>query len=59
LGKGRFKPVAVETGISNDNEVEILKGLEQGDTVVVSAQFLIDSESSLQASYRRMTGVEP
>ena len=58
LGMGRFKPVAVETGISNDNEVEILKGLEQGDTVVVSAQFLIDSESSLQASYRRMTGVE-
>ncbi|RKZ55217.1 MAG: efflux transporter periplasmic adaptor subunit, partial [Gammaproteobacteria bacterium] len=47
-----------ETGISNDNEVEILKGLEQGDTVVVSAQFLIDSESSLQASYRRMTSVE-
>ncbi|MBE9563674.1 MAG: efflux RND transporter periplasmic adaptor subunit [Proteobacteria bacterium] len=58
LGKGRFKPVAVETGISNDNEVEILKGLEHGDTVVVSAQFLIDSESSLQASYRRMTAVE-
>jgi len=58
LGKGRFKPVAVEIGISNDNEVEILKGLEQGDTVVVSAQFLIDSESSLQASYRRMTAVE-
>jgi len=59
LGKGRFKPVVVDTGISNDNEVEILKGLEEGDTVVVSAQFLIDSESSLQASYRRMSGVEP
>ena len=58
LGKGRFKPVAVETGISNDNEIEILSGLEEGDTVVVSAQFLIDSESSLQASYRRMTGVK-
>lgn len=58
LGNGRFKPVPVETGISNDTEIEILSGLEDGDTVVVSAQFLIDSESSLQASYRRMTGVE-
>ena len=59
LGEGRFKPVAVDVGISNDNEVEILNGLEEGDTVVVSAQFLIDSESSLQASYRRMSAVEP
>ena len=58
LGNGRFKPVKVETGISNDREVEILSGLEEGDTVVVSAQFLIDSESSLQASYRRMKGVQ-
>ncbi|HHJ36141.1 MAG TPA: HlyD family efflux transporter periplasmic adaptor subunit [Gammaproteobacteria bacterium] len=58
LGEGRFKPVVVETGISNDNEVEILEGIEEGDTVVVSAQFLIDSESSLQASYRRMSAVE-
>jgi len=58
MGEGRFKPVVVDIGISNDNEVEILDGLEEGDTVVVSAQFLIDSESSLQASYRRMTSVE-
>ena len=58
LGSGRFKPVVVETGISNDTEIEILKGLEEGDTVVVSAQFLIDSESSLQASYRRMKSVK-
>ena len=58
LGEGRFKPVVIETGISNDTEIEILQGLEEGDTVVVSAQFLIDSESSLQASYRRMTGVQ-
>lgn len=58
LGRGRFKPVKVETGISNDREVEILSGLEEGDTIVVSAQFLIDSESSLQASYRRMKAVE-
>jgi len=57
LGEGRFKPLTVETGIVSGNEVEIINGLEEGDTVVVSAQFLIDSESSLQASYRRMTAI--
>ena len=36
------------------DSVEILSGLEEGDRVVVSGQFLIDSESSLQASMRRM-----
>lgn len=56
LGDGRFRPVPVKTGISTDTEVEILEGLEAGDTVVVSAQFLIDSESSLQASFRRLGG---
>lgn len=54
LGEGRFKPVAVRTGIETDTEVEILEGLEEGDKVVVSAQFLIDSESSLQAGFRRL-----
>ncbi len=58
LGEGRFKPVPVKTGIVSGDEVEIISGLQEGDTVVVSAQFLIDSESSLQASYRRMSGVE-
>ena len=34
--------------------VEILSGLAEGDQVVISGQFLIDSESSLQASFQRM-----
>lgn len=55
LGQGRFKPVRVQTGVETDGKVEILSGLEEGDQVVVSAQFLIDSESNLQASLRRMT----
>jgi len=54
LGDGQFRPVIVITGISNDRQVEILDGLEEGDEIVVSAQFLIDSESSLQASFRRL-----
>ncbi len=54
LGQGRFKPVQVRTGIETDGKVEILSGLEEGDEVVVSSQFLFDSESSLQASFLRM-----
>ena len=56
LGAGRFRPVDMVTGIHQGGEVEILSGLHQGDTVVVSGQFLIDSESSLQASFMRMSG---
>jgi len=55
LGGGRFKPVAVRTGIETGGQIEIQRGLKEGDEVVVSAQFLIDSESSLQASFGRMT----
>jgi Cu(I)/Ag(I) efflux system membrane fusion protein len=55
LGGGRFKPVRVRPGIETGGQVEILSGLKEGDEIVVSAQFLIDSESSLQASFRRMT----
>lgn len=55
-GGGRFKPVPVRVGIETGGQVEILGGLEEGDEVVVSAQFLIDSESSLQASFLRMSG---
>jgi Cu(I)/Ag(I) efflux system membrane fusion protein len=54
LGDGRFQPVDVETGMARDGEVEILSGLDAGDKVVVSGQFLIDSESSLRASFMRM-----
>lgn len=55
-GDGRFKPVAVEAGIESGDHVEIIRGLSEGDKVVVSGQFLIDSESSLSASFRRAGG---
>jgi Cu(I)/Ag(I) efflux system membrane fusion protein len=54
LGEGRFQPVDVVTGMASNGMVEILSGLKAGDEVVVSGQFLIDSESSLQASFLRM-----
>ena len=58
LGQGRFRPVDVETGMASNGMVEILNGLKAGDEVVISGQFLIDSESSLQASFLRMAESE-
>lgn len=54
LGNGRFQPVDVVTGMRAGGMVEIFNGLGAGDEVVVSGQFLIDSEASLQASFMRM-----
>jgi len=55
LGNGRFQPIDVITGMKQGGHVEIVSGLKEGDEVVVSGQFLIDSESNLQASFRRMS----
>ena len=54
LGDGKFLSVAVKTGGESDGYVEILKGLKEGEKIVTSAQFLIDSESSLTAAFDRM-----
>lgn len=54
LGEGRFKSVAVTLGESNSEQVEIKEGLQEGDRVVVSAQFLVDSESSKTSDFARM-----
>ena len=54
LGHGQFRSVAVRTGIESGHRVEILSGLHEGDQIVTSAQFLIDSESNLTASFLRM-----
>ncbi len=56
LGEGRFRSTAVELGRVGERDAEILGGLEAGDTVVVSAQFLLDSESSKRADLMRMDG---
>nr|VFK48739.1 MAG: membrane fusion protein, Cu(I)/Ag(I) efflux system [Candidatus Kentron sp. TC] len=54
LGEGRFQSRKIETGIQNKGRTEIAHGLEKGETVVVSGQFLIDSESSLRESFRKL-----
>jgi RND family efflux transporter MFP subunit len=55
LGEGRFAPRDVVVGIeSSDGFYEIKEGLEAGEIVVTSAQFLLDSESKLQESISKM-----
>jgi Cu(I)/Ag(I) efflux system membrane fusion protein len=56
-GDGRFAPVDVEVGLDSDGKTEIRKGLQAGQKVVVSGQFLIDSEANLRSSTIRMVGV--
>jgi Cu(I)/Ag(I) efflux system membrane fusion protein/cobalt-zinc-cadmium efflux system membrane fusion protein len=50
LGMGRFAPREVVLGAEADGFVEVIDGLANGDRIVVSAQFLIDSESNLRAA---------
>ncbi len=54
LGDGQFKSVLVMVGIESDGYVQIIDGLSEGDEVVTSAQFLIDSESNIDAEIARM-----
>jgi membrane fusion protein, copper/silver efflux system len=52
---GKFQPVDVETGGEANGQTEIRKGLVAGQKVVISGQFLIDSESNLKATTTRMS----
>lgn len=52
--EGRYRPAHVEAGPERNGETVILAGLEAGQNVVVSGQFLIDSEASLLGAYQRM-----
>lgn len=51
---GHFRPLAVRTGRSADGYTEILDGMRGGEKVVVSGQFLIDSEASLSGALQRL-----
>lgn len=56
LGDGRYRSVPVVLGRVGARSVEILSGLNANDRVVISAQFLLDSESSIGADLARMSG---
>ena len=58
LGDGRFRARPVETGIESGDRVAILEGLDAGEYVVTSGQFLIDSESNIGSALSRMEGTE-
>lgn len=52
---GKFEPRRVKTGLrTNDDELQVLSGLAPGTTVVVSGQFLLDSESRLREATLKM-----
>jgi Cu(I)/Ag(I) efflux system membrane fusion protein len=57
LGGGRFAPREVKLGAAGEGWFQVLSGLQEGDEVVTSSQFLIDSESNLQEAIQKM--VEP
>ena len=57
LGEGRFEPRDVEVGIdSGDGWLEVRSGLRDGEEVVTSGQFLIDSESKLREAVQKLLG---
>jgi len=55
MGEGKFRAVDVETGMDAGGDTEIRKGLKPGDRVVISGQFLIDSEASLRSTLSRLS----
>ena len=55
-GQGRYEPVSVKLGRRDQNSVEVMEGLKEGDRIVTSANFLLDAESKL-ASASSMQGM--
>lgn len=54
LGAGKFQAKEIQTGQRANGQVEVINGLEEGDAIVHSAQFLIDSESNIRAAVEAM-----
>ena len=52
LGEGKFKPVEVKLGLYSEGYYQVLSGLNVGDAIVSSGQFMIDSESSLRSAVK-------
>ncbi len=58
LGNGYFDPREVRTGLTAGGFVQIIDGVHEGEQLVTSAQFLIDSESNLKAAIHAMTSAK-
>ncbi len=58
LGKGKFQPREVKLGLEgNDYEFQVLEGLKENEQIVISAQFMLDSESRLREAIQKMLEV--
>lgn len=57
LGEGKFMSMEVKLGALSDGYYEVKEGLKEGDTIVTSSQFLIDSESNLKAGTSSMNNM--
>ena len=55
---GRFRPVEVRIGLESNGQTAVTQGLQSGQKVVVSAQFLIDSEASLKGVEARLNAID-
>ncbi|XZG68784.1 efflux RND transporter periplasmic adaptor subunit [Chitinibacteraceae bacterium HSL-7] len=58
-GDGSFAPVTVKTGEERDGRIAVLEGLQEGQSIVLSGQFMIDSEASLKGVEARMSPAKP
>ena len=58
-GEGYFEPREVQVGLRLPDAVEILGGLTEGETIVASGNFLMDSESKLKAALQATAGTTP
>ena len=57
-GQGRFRAQEVRVGDEADGKTQILDGIGEGERVVLSGQFLIDSEASLSGALTRLQGTD-
>ncbi len=55
VGKGQYKSVEVNLGKVTNEFAQILDGVKEGEQIVISAQFLLDSESSIHSDFMRMS----
>jgi Cu(I)/Ag(I) efflux system membrane fusion protein/cobalt-zinc-cadmium efflux system membrane fusion protein len=59
LGKGKFQPREVKLGLEgNDDEFQVLEGLKENEQIVISAQFMLDSESRLREAIQKMLEIQ-
>jgi len=57
LDEGKFMSMEVKLGALSDGYYEVKEGLKEGDIIVTSSQFLIDSESNLKAGTSSMNNM--